>query len=446
MLAFLFITFLLIAGFVLILASSNTKEIAENWPKYRCDPTVMPFAALYGQDTAENFQFCMKDMFNAQANTLLGPFSGILGGTLATLMTMIKSLMSMRIQIATLVGGVTKITREFQDRITQVMFRTQITAARIRFLMNRMFGIFYAMIYMGISGVASVNNFSNTFLFKFLNFLCFPPETLVEIEGYEQPIRIDKIKIGDRFKKTKQEVTAVFSFFADGQTMVEFPNGLQVSTNHYIRYKDSFIPASQHPEAKACSEWSGGILRPLICLNSADHILPIGGYEFLDFDETEEGDQETMKWVEERLNTGISRMSKKQLEYSPSISSETRVRMANQQTKPVSQIQLGETLSTGKVVGIIRKKVSRICKPTSFEAVGEGTCMWDPEAAIWRRTGEMFEATKLNQEHIFYSLVVTPTAQIELGSGHRIRDYIEVHSPETEHVYAQKIAESASHA
>jgi hypothetical protein len=268
----------------------------------------------------------------------------------------------------------------------------------------------------------------------------------VDIVGNEHPIRIDKVKIGDRFKATNQEITAVFRFSADGQSMVQFPNGLQVSTNHYIKYKDAYIPASQHPEAKSCGVWMGGKDRPLICLNTADHILPIQGYEFLDFDETEEGDQDTMRWVESRLNGGVSNFSKKHLEYSPSISSETRIRMANGELKPARDLKLGDTLTTGTVVGLVQKKVTKACMITPYEAVGEGTCIWDPEAAIWKRAGDIYEPVKLNQEHIFYSLVVTPTAQIELASGNRMRDYIEVHSPETEHVYAQKIAESGSHA
>ena len=445
MLLFFFITILLAVGFVLILGSSNTKEISENWPKYRCDPTIMPFAALYGHDTASNFQFCMKDMFNFQADFLLGPFKGILQTLLGSLMAIVKSLMSMRIQIATLVGGVTKITREFQDRITQVMFRTQITAARIRFLMGRLFGIFYAIIYMGLSGITAVTNFGDTFLFKFLNFLCFPPETLIEIEGLTHPVRIDKVKIGDRLKASKKEITAIFKFYANGQTMVEFPNGLQVSTNHYVNYKGSFIPAVDHPDATPCGTWAGGYERPLICLNTEDHRLHIQGYEFLDFDETEEGDNDTMKWVEKQLNGGISSQKTNNLEYSPAVSNETRIRMADKTVKAANEIKLGDALSTGNVAGIIRKKVLHASRPTPNEAVCEGACMWDPEATIWRRAADIFKSERLSQEHIFYGFVVTPTAQIELESGHRIRDYIEIHSPETEHIYAQKIAESGSH-
>lgn len=444
MILFLFLTILLTVGFVLVLGSSNTKEIAENWPKYRCDPTVMPFASFYGHDPAENFQFCMKDMFGVQANQLLAPFTNIMGAVTGALMTMVNSLMSMRIQLATLVGGVSKITREFQDRITQIMFRTQITASRIRMLMGRLFAIFYAIIYMGLSGITAVTNFGDTFLFKFLNFLCFPPETLVELEGFESPIEISKVKIGDRFKLTGKEITGIFKFYANGQAMVQFPNGLQVSTNHFVKSNGSFVEAIHHPDAKPCEEWAGGYNRPLICLNTEDHRLPIGGYEFLDFDETEEGDVETMKWVERTLNGGFFQSTPKQLEYSPAISGETKVRLLNGKPKMARDVKLGDTLSTGTIKGVIQKKVKKACRITATETISEGTCIWDPEAASWKRAADSFKSEELSKEHIFYSFVVTPTAQIELESGYRIRDYIEVHSPETEHIYAKKIAESDS--
>ena len=248
MFLFFFITILLIAGIVFILASVDTKEISENWPKYRCSPSVMPFAGLYGHDTNEN--------------------------------------------------------------ITQIMFRAQIAGTRMRFLMNRLFATFYAMIYMGVSGITAVTSFGDTFLFRFLDTFCFPPETLVEIEGFDTPVPISTVKIGDRFKGTDDLVTAVFSFYSDGQPMVEFPNGLQVSTNHYMYYNNLWIQAQDHPEAKRIQPWSGGVSRPLICLNTNHHRLFIGGYEFLDYDETELGDKETMSWVEHHVNGEFKNLSK----------------------------------------------------------------------------------------------------------------------------------------
>lgn len=444
MFLFFFITVLLIVGIVFILASVDTKEISENWPKYRCSPSIMPFAGFYGHDTNENFQFCMKNMFQGQANQMLGPFTTILATFVGTLGTLIQNANSMRVQLATLVGGVSKITREFQDRITQIMFRTQITAARMNFLINRLFATFYSMIYMGISGITAVTNFGDTFLFSFLDTFCFPPETLVDIEGSVNPVPISSLKIGDRFKKG-QEVTAVFSFYSDGQPMVEFPNGLQVSTNHYMYYNDIWIQAQDHPEAKKIQNWKGGLDRPLICLNTKNHTLPIGGYTFLDYDETELGDKETMTWVETHLNGAFQTDSKTHpLEYSPTINGESRIFMKDRTLKSAEQIQLGDEISTGKVIGKIKKLVYRICKVNNSEWVGEATLLWDPETTAWIRASQLYDVKILEIPQIFISFVVTPTAQIELQSGLHIRDYMEIQSPDTEQVYAKKLAEGGS--
>jgi hypothetical protein len=446
MFLFLFITTLLIGGFVFLLVSSNTKEIADNWPKYRCSPTVMPFAGFYGYDAAENFNFCTKAIFEGQAEALLGPFGSILATFVGTLSVLIQSANSMRVQLATLVGGVTKITKEFQDRITQIMFRTQITASRIRMLMGRLFGTFYAVIFMGLSGITAVTNFGDTFLFKFLDTFCFPPETLVELEGYAAPVPISSAKIGDRFKATGKDITAIFSFYSDGQPMVQFPNGLQVSTNHYMKHGSEWIQARQHPDAVPAGHWAGGYDRPLICLNTSDHILPIQGYTFLDYDETEEGDSETMAWIEKTVNGGTLLSTKKNLEYSPSVSAETKIRINSKTTIDASKLKLGDVISTGTIRGIVKKRVSRVCELGKNEWISEGTLTWCPEKAMWVRAAEIYTVHSLAQDNIFYNFVVTPTAQIELASGHQIRDYVEVHSPDSEQFYAKKIAEVSSNA
>lgn len=440
MFLFLLITALLTGGFVFLLVRDNTKEIVENWPKYRCSPSVMPFAALYGHDTGENFNFCLGNIFQNQASTLMNPLTGILGTIIKSVQVFIQSINSLRIQLATLVGGVTRIAQEFTDRVVQIMHNVKLTAGRIRMLMGRLFATFYAIVYMGTAGITGVLNFGDTFLFSFLDTFCFPPETLVEIEGFSEPIPIANAKIGHRFKNGKR-ITSTFEFYSDGQPMVQFPTGLQVSTNHYLQYKGHWVQAGDHPDAIEIGPWGGGTKRPLICLNTEDHILPIGGYIFLDYDETDSGDKETMAWVEASVNSRKT-PTRKQCEYSPSVSFDTPIRIKGGQIKLAKDICLGDELSTGRVIGVIQKEVHKICKINAKEAIGEGTLIWDSEKCLWVRAGHLCEVETVDR--IFLSFVVVPTAQIELASGNRIRDYVEVHSPETEQFYAKKVAKSVA--
>lgn len=443
MILFLFICLLLIGGFVAIIVSSSTSEVAANWPKYRCAPNVMPFAALYGHDTAENFEFCLKNIFKGQADQLLGPFGSVIGNFIGTLSTLVESANSMRLQMATLVGGVTNITKEFQDRITQVMFRTEMTAQRMKMLMGRMFATFYAIIYMGMSGITAVSNFGDTFLFKFLDTFCFPPETLIDLADFPEPIPIRDVKIGHTLRKTGGKVTGTFVFYSDGQEMVRFPDGTEVSTNHYVYSGKTYIKAKYHPDATLIAPWTGGLVRPLICLNTSDHKIPVGNQLFLDYDETEEGDQLTMEAVELQLN-GIAPCTNKIREYSPSVAPVTGIRMADGLVMPANAVRLGSQLKTGRVAGIIKKIVHRtVILPTGDE-VAEGTMVWDAKAEFWKRAGQWEPVHEHLGSRVFYSFVVTSTATIELASGLAIRDYVEIHSPDTEEAYAQKIAEASS--
>ena len=63
--------------FVVLLAlmfyAGNLKEIAENFPRYRCNPIIMPFAANFGYDAKENFEYCLTSIFNVKAAEIFTP-------------------------------------------------------------------------------------------------------------------------------------------------------------------------------------------------------------------------------------------------------------------------------------------------------------------------------------------------------------------------------------
>jgi hypothetical protein len=54
---------------------------------------------------------------------------------------------------------------------------------------------------------------------------------------------------------------------------------------------------------------------------------------------------------------------------------------------------------------------------------------------MWVRFGELYRIHPVNMEMI--SLVVTPNSQIELENGLRVRDYMELCSPDAEMYYTQ---------
>ena len=436
MLGFIILLFIFLSGWVAILAQADIEEVKKNWPKYRCRPNIMPFASFYGQNTAENFQFCMSNMFGIELGEALAPIFTILATVITTLVTILQVANSLRLQLATLMGGIFTIFQNFTDRFKQLVAAVQLSAYRMKLIMGRLYGTFFAIIYMTMAAMTTLDNFTNTILFDFLDTFCFDPDTLVNIEG-KGLVKVKDVVIGDRFERTGGVVTATFAFDSNGQAMVELPGNIRVSTNHYVYSLGKWIQARDHPDAIPREPWHGGAERPLICFNTSDHKIPIGHYTFLDYDETEEGDAETMNWIENRLNASNT-MQTKQYSYSTLISKNTHIRMKDGRTKPIEQIQLGDELSTGKVIGCVKKVTEEFCQLPTKEFVSPGLCYWDTNQ--WVRAGDKLPIQKQNRPEIFYSLVVLQTAVFETKNGAFVRDYVEIHSPDAEDVYTEKIA------
>jgi hypothetical protein len=421
-------TLLLIVIWYSISSVLDIVEISNNWPKYRCSPTVIPFASLYGYNTSENFNYCLKGIFEGQIGGVTGPFSTILGTMMKSLMTFLQNLNSMRIMIATLVGGITKVLQEFADRFKLLFSQIKLSFLKIQMLMKRLFGTFHSVIYMGLSAIQVGNNFSQTFIFKFLDTFCFAPETLIEVLNMGE-IPIDSVVLGD-ILSNNSKVISTYRFMADGQPMVSI-NDIIVSTNHYVYYDGKFIEAKDHPEAKLISEWSGGSSRPLICLDTNTHKIPINGYTFSDWDETTNIDEEYMINNEIVLNGKASSMSRPWI-FQPAIESSCEILCKNSILKSAINIELGDELTTGKVIGIGKRLIYSWVKLSSGKLVTPSTLIWMNNK--WVRAGHIANVIKSNEPKVFYTFSVLHTGCLELLTGETIRDMCEVYSPDTENV------------
>ena len=435
MLGFILLLFIFTSIWVGMISMADVEEVKKNWPKYRCRPNIMPFAAMYGQNTGENFQFCLSNMFGLELGEALGPVFTILGTMVSTLMTILQVANSIRIQLATLVGGIQTVFQNFTDRFKQLMSTVQQSAYRMKLLMGRLYGTFFAMIYMSISGMTALTNFTDTVLFDFLDTFCFDPDTLVIIQG-KGAIPVKDVVIGDVFEQTGSRVTSTFAFDSDGQQMVELPGNILVSTNHYVYSLGKWIQAGEHPLAVPKGPWRGGNERPLICFNTSDHRIPVGSFLFLDYDETEEADAETMDWVDTKLN-GKSSARSRDYNYTTVVEKDTKICMKDGTQKPIQEIRLGEMLSTGRVVGLVKKQVDVFCQLPLNERVTPGLCYW--EDTQWVRAGDAFPTQHYNQPQIYYSLVVIGTATFETEHHTMMRDYVELHSPDSEQFYASAV-------
>jgi hypothetical protein len=441
MVGFIILLFVMIGLWSILLGAADTSEISRNWPKHRCEPTVMAFASFYGHDTTENFQFCLKNIMNNEASGILSPIFQILGTFLSTLSNLMNVANSVRLEFATFMGGINTIFQNFTDRISQLTFKIQSTAVRMKMLMGRLYATFYSLMFMSMSGIRALQNFTDTELFKFLDTFCFDPDTLVSVKG-RGLVPVKNVKIGDVFTQTGGRVTSTFLFEADGQPMVDMgKNKIRVSTNHYVHLEDTpvVMKSKDHPDAIKAPDWSGGTSKPLVCFNTSDHIIPVAGYRFVDYDETEDGDSETMKWVDESLNAKQTGTHYKNGTYTTAVEEKTQIRLGDGSFVPISNLSLGQKLSSGKVIGLVKKEVKEVCKLPSGELVSSGNLIWFPSDRCWKRAFEEFDTEVLENPEVYYSVICSPSGSFETKGGHMLRDYLEVHSPEAESFYAKQL-------
>ena len=88
-----FIIFIFILLYVFNILSVGIKAIEDDWPTYRCNPVIMPFASVFGQNVMDNFTFCIQSMQTNYMGYLMQPLNynlDVIGGLGAGLTTAVN--------------------------------------------------------------------------------------------------------------------------------------------------------------------------------------------------------------------------------------------------------------------------------------------------------------------------------------------------------------------
>ncbi len=426
-------SFLFLIAYVMTLVSDFSR-IKKNWPKYRCNPQYIATASLYGFDTKENLDYCLKNAMQGEAAVQLGPIYKILANSVGTQGSLLSSVNSIRLQMATVMGGIMRTIQQFTDRFAQFMFAIRNGAVRMRVLMNRVFATVFAVIYMGMSGIMAARNFGDTVIGGFLRTFCFPPDTPIFVAG-KGHVPINTVKIGDHLANGSR-VTATFRFHAPGQEMVRLGH-IIVSTNHFVKDpKGNWVMAGEHPEAIMAPVWDAQ--EPLICLNTDTHTIPIGRYLFSDYDETEAGDEGCSEFITRALNGVDGKPNINLNSYGALVDSSVVLESG----KRLKELELKDRVGGAKIFGILEKETLEYCVLENGLRVHPSTFIWNK--GQWRRAAELAtETVRLDKPEIMMSFIAYPHSYITTASGQHIRDYLEVASPDSEAAYAAAMRQGA---
>lgn len=136
-------------------------KIKSNWPAYRCNPMVMPFAARFGHDEEENFTYCVQNAQTNYMSYLLAPTNyatKVLGQGFDGIMNDINFV---RMKIMNLVGNISGIIGSILSVFMNILIHFQVMIIKLKDTLGKIVGVVMSITYLILgardSGFAIIN-------------------------------------------------------------------------------------------------------------------------------------------------------------------------------------------------------------------------------------------------------------------------------------------------
>lgn len=313
----IFLTIFIIVVFIILMIvnilSVGIKNIEDNWPTYRCNPMVMPFAGIFGQDAAQNFTYCIQSMQSNYMDFLLQPLTYNLGviGNIGTELT--DSINSMRALVNNLRGFITDMIQNVFGVFLNILVEFQRILMEIKDMVGKMTGILMALLYTisgSITTMESVWNGPPGLLVKSLGGSCFHPNTIMTLTdgskclmkdlqlncdilgNYENETNVQSIMKISNKKKDGTFREELYELYCKGNEPILVTGChlvFDIYSNDFISVKDII---QKNPSIGMKSAKTTSIL---YCLITSDHTIPIGPWIFHDWEDNNASNSKTIK-------------------------------------------------------------------------------------------------------------------------------------------------------
>jgi hypothetical protein len=414
---------------------ANYYEIRRNWEKYRCQPSVAPFAKFYGHDVTETLNFCASEAVKEHAPGVIAPIYEGVNKIIGVVDGVYEKAESVESGIMGLIGGFTNFVTNFVNSLGLIGTRIRMSVVRIKDIFMRLYGSFIAFVYAGISAITFGNNLICNPLVTFVagfagvDLCCFAPGTLVQ-RADSSTAAIESMAIGDELAGGAR-VSSTYRFVGTDTAMVRI-HGIHVSGNHYVPAPSggALIHAADHPAAVPAES-----LPIIYCLATTTNTIPVVAsdgavHQFADYEESYDPAviAETQAAVETALN-GAGGAGPTVADYSLGLDPTLTVQLqgVDSQTRAVSDLKLGDELATGqRVVGLVREVCASMCYVPETNTVVSAAQLvhW---GGRWQRAANVWTAA-IAESHVLVHLLVTGSNTVIVGGPtglFAIRDYAE---------------------
>lgn len=292
------ILFIFVLLYMFNILTVGLQQIKKDWPLYRCNPVVMPFAGMMGHDATQNFTYCIQNMQTNFMGYLLQPLHynfDLVGNITSTISNAINDVRQFFYKLRSFIGN---IVGSIFGVFLNVIVEFQRITINIRDIFGKLSGMLVVMIY-SIGGTMMtaeswMDGIPGTMLKDAYNF-CFAPDTLVRLKNgavYKmKDVPLDSILSNGARVNAVMNISNVDESGSPKEQYFELSGGENDSTilvtgRHLVfdRETSSYIYAKDSSDAQP-SEIEPA--KTLSCLITSNHTIPIGTRLFHDWEDNQ---------------------------------------------------------------------------------------------------------------------------------------------------------------
>lgn len=365
--------------------------------------------------TTKNFSFCLNEITNDLADKALSPFNAAINSIKGVFTMMVKAVQLIREYINGVRNQISEITMRIYMILITIVTEVNRLVLKIKDTFSKVIGVIKASIFSTIATFFTLTSFMGAMmqmlivalltLFITAISLAFIPfvgwglsmvvfsfalllsGTLIyirvgapkvfELMKYSVPsgkkprcfVGDTKIKLNDgNYKKMKDiilgdvlennnKVTTIMKLTGNinnnnNENVIYKLGDVFVTGSHKVKYNNKYINVLNHPDAERLDREE----EILYCINTANKIIEIGNYEFLDYDEMI--DDEYKKLEESTLHSGkyVENIKYKMHEiFNGGFHENTFITMNNGERTKIKNIKVDDILMNNvKVYGIVK--------------------------------------------------------------------------------------------
>lgn len=291
----IFLTFILLLMFLALFMfntfSSGISNIKKNWPVYRCNPSVMPFASYFGHEPVSNFTYCIQNMQTSYMGYLLEPVHYLLNVVHKMISSIMNDINWIRKKIENMVSNLLKVVSSIFGVFINIIIEFQRIMIKLKDTIMKVIGTVMTLVYVMEGGIKAGESTMAGPVGSALRFVCFHPETQIKMKNGDmkkiKDIDVDDVLNGDskvlaslRLKGNHDDpYNTFYKIFSNIQN-----KNIYVTGNHHIFCKNNnkFIKVK---DSKLSIKDESITSNYLSCLVTSDHRIRIGEHEFWDWED-----------------------------------------------------------------------------------------------------------------------------------------------------------------